>query len=183
MVSGKLYKSTTLWVADNVYGISAGMYYFGVDGKMIVPDLENGEKKIVSEDGKLYFTVDGTRMFGGLYELDGNYYYAKSNGELVVSASAYINAENLSGEGWYGFDAEGKLIKTGFVEGGGGTYYYTDGVRALGFTKIGDDYYMLNAVSGKMYKDANLWVGANDYGIAGGLHYFGADGKMTPNAG
>ena len=29
---------------------------------MFVPDLENGEKKIVSENGKLYFTVDGKEL-------------------------------------------------------------------------------------------------------------------------
>lgn len=30
-----------------------------------------------------------------------------------------------------------------------------------------------------MYKNANMWVGSNDYGIKGGLHYFGEDGKMA----
>ena len=180
--SGKLYKNATLWVADNTYGISAGMYSFGADGKMIVPDLENGVKAIVSENGKLYFTIDGARMFRGLYERNGEYYYANSNGELVVNSSAYINAEMLSGEGWYGFDAEGKLVKTGFVDGGGYTYYYDNGIRAKGFTKIGDAYYLFNAASGKMYKDATLWVGANNYGITGGLYYFDANGRMTSKA-
>ena len=86
----------------------------------------------------------------------------------------------LSGEGWYGFDADGKLIKTGFVIGGDGyTYYYNNGERAKGFTKIGEDYYFFNAGSGKLYKDATLWVGTNDLGIEVGMHYFGTDGKMT----
>ena len=70
------------------------------------------------------------------------------------------------------------MIQTGFVTGGGYTYYYDQNVLALGFTKIGEDYYMFNAGSGKMYKDANMWVGANDYGVETGMHYFGADGKM-----
>ena len=30
-----------------------------------------------------------------------------------------------------------------------------------------------------MYKDANMWVPANDYGVEPGIHYFGADGKMA----
>ena len=29
-----------------------------------------------------------------------------------------------------------------------------------------------------MYKDANMWVGDNSYGIEGGMHYFDKDGKM-----
>ncbi len=30
-----------------------------------------------------------------------------------------------------------------------------------------------------MYKDADMWVGDNPYGIAGGMHYFDKDGKMV----
>ena len=147
---------------------------------MFIPDLEHGVKKIIEENGKLYFTIDGVKMTNGLYELDGEYYFAQYNGELAVNKSAYAETKLLSGNGWYAFDAEGKLIKTGFVNGGDGyTYYYEDGDRAKGFTKIGDDYYIFNTASGKMYKDANMWVGANDYGIEGGIHYFDADGKMA----
>ena len=180
--TGKMYKDANMWVDENGDGIKGGIYHFGTDGKMVVPDLVNGKKTIVTEDGDQYFTIDGVRM-SGLYELNGEYYYADSTGKLVTSGSAYIGTELLSGEGWYGFDADGKLIKTGFVIGGDGyTYYYNNGERARGFTKIGEDYYFFNAGSGKMYKDANMWVGANDYGVEGGMHYFDADGKMfIPN--
>ena len=180
--SGKMYKDTTLWVgASEEYGIKGGMYYFGADGKMVIPDTVSGVKKIVTEDGNLYFTIDGARMYSGLYELDGAYYYARANGQLVVDGVAYIDAKPLKGgEGWYGFDAEGKLIMTGFVtDGDGYTYYYNNGKRAKGFTKIGEDYYFFNKVSGKLYKDVTLWVGANDSGVKVGMHYFDADGKMA----
>ena len=179
--TGKLYKDATLWVGANDYGIKGGMYYFGADGKMVIPDMVNGEKKIVTEDGKLYFTIDGARMYNGLYELEGAYYYARSNGQLVVDGVAYIDAKPLKDdEGWYGFDADGKLIMTGFVTGGDDyTYYYNNGKRAKGFTKIGEYYYFFNAGSGKLYKDATLWVGTNDLDIEVGMHYFGTDGKMT----
>ena len=76
-------------------------------------------------------------------------------------------------------DTEGKLIKTGFVTGGGDTYYYENNVLALGFTKIGTDYYFFNAGSGKMYKDTTLWVGSNSYGVTGGMYHFDTDGKMV----
>ena len=178
--SGKLYKDATLWVADNEYGFAAGMYYFNADGKMVIPNMETGKKAIVEENGKLYFTIDGARVTNGLYELDGEYYYAGSDGALAVSKSVYLSTTLLSGTGWYGFDAEGKLIQTGFVtDSNGYSYYYNQGVRAKGFTKIGDDYYLFNTGSGKMYKDATMWVGNNDYGIVGGMYYFGADGRMT----
>ena len=182
--SGKLYKDATMWVLANSYGIEPGMYYFGVGGKMVVPDLEKGVKKIVEVDGKLYFTIDGARMKNGLYELDGEYYYVNYDGTLAVKCSAYVSVsesiESLDKDGWYGFDADGKLIMTGFVTGGDDyTYYYNNGKRAKGFTKIGEDYYFFNAGSGKLYKDATLWVRTNDLGIEVGMHYFGTDGKMT----
>ena len=30
-----------------------------------------------------------------------------------------------------------------------------------------------------MYKDATMWVGANGYGIEGGMHYFDAEGRLA----
>ena len=182
--SGKLYKDATMWVPANSYGIEPGMYYFGVGGKMVVPDLEKGVKKIVEVDGKLYFTIDGARMKNGLYELDGEYYYVNYDGTLAVKCSAYVSVsesiESLDKDGWYGFGADGKLVKTGFVTGGDDyTYYYNNGKRAKGFTKIGEDFYLFNGNSGKMYKSADMWVPANDYGVEGGMHHFNADGKMS----
>ena len=184
--SGKMYKNADMWVGDNAYGIEGGLYHFDTDGKMVIPDLEHGVKKIVNkEDGNLYLTVDGAYMYNGLYELDGDYYYAKPNGTLAVAETTWVSNKNglIPEKGnWYAFDAEGRLIQTGFVSGGDGyTYYYENNVLALGFTKISDDYYIFNTYSGKMYKDAKMWVPNNDYGIAGGMYYFNADGKMAQN--
>ena len=176
--SGKMYKDANMWVPANDYGVEPGMHYFDTDGKMFVPDTVNGKRAIVAENGKLYFTIDGVKMVNGLYELDGAYYFARYDGTLVTNGSAYVETTELSGNGWYGFGADGKLIMTGFVTGNGKTYYYADGVRAKGLTKIGEDYYFFNAGSGMMYKDANMWVPANDYGVEPGMHYFDADGKM-----
>ena len=181
--NGKLYKDANMWVAgDNDYGIAGGMYYFDDDGKMVVPDLENGVRKIVEVNGERYFTIDGARMYNGLYELDGEYYFAEYSGKLAAKKSVYVNTELLSGNGWYHFGTDGKFVKTGFVTGGGKTFYYADGIRAKGLTKIGEDYYFFNAGSGKMYKDATMWVSANNYGVEPGMYYFDADGKMVvPN--
>ena len=181
--SGLMYKDANMWVPANDYGVEPGMHYFDAEGKMFVPNVETGVKKIVAENGKLYFTIDGVKMTNGLYELDGAYYFAWYDGALVTNGSAYVETSLLSGNGWYGFGADGKLIMTGFVTGNGKTYYYADGVRAKGLTKIGEDYYFFNAGSGMMYKDANMWVPANSYGVEPGMHYFGADGKMAQTAG
>ena len=181
--SGLMYKDANMWVPANDYGVEPGMHYFDADGKMFVPDTVNGKRAIVAENGKLYFTIDGVKMTNGLYELDGAYYFARYDGTLVTNGSAYVETSLLSGNGWYGFGADGKLIMTGFVTGSGKTYYYADGVRAKGLTKIGEDYYFFNAGSGMMYKDATMWVPANSYGVEPGMHYFGADGKMAQTAG
>ena len=181
--SGMMYKGATMWVPANSYGVEPGMHYFDAEGKMFVPNVETGVKKIVAENGKLYFTIDGVKMVNGLYELDGAYYFARYDGALVTNGSAYVETSLLSGNGWYGFGADGKLIMTGFVTGNGKTYYYADGVRAKGLTKIGEDYYFFNAGSGMMYKGATMWVPANSYGIEPGMHSFGADGKMAQTAG
>ena len=181
--SGKMYKDATMWVGSNDYGIASSLYYFGADGKMSVPDTENGKKAIVEKDGKLYFTIDGAYMTSGLYELDGEYYYVQNNGELAANKTAWVDNKNglIPEKGnWYAFDESGKLIKTCFVNGSDGyTYYYNNTVLALGFTKIGGDYYIFNSYSGKMYKDATMWVGDNGYGIVGGMYYFDKDGKIT----
>ena len=177
--SGLMYKDANMWVPANDYGVEPGMHYFDAEGKMFVPNVETGVKKIVAENGKLYFTIDGVKMANGLYELDGAYYFAWYDGTLVTNGSAYVETTELSGNGWYGFGADGKLIKTGFVTGNGKTFYYADGVRAKGLTKIGEDYYFFNAGSGMMYKDANMWVPANSYGVEPGMHYFDAEGRMT----
>ena len=184
--SGKMYKDATMWVTgNNAYGFVGGMYYFEADGKMVVPNLESGVKKIVEVDGKRYFTIDGARMANGLYELNGEYYYVNYDGTLAVSCSAYVSVsesiEALDKNGWYGFGEDGKLIKDGFVTGGDGyTYYYNNGKRAKGFTKIGNDFYLFNGNSGKMYKNATMWVaGNNAYGIKGGMYYFDVNGQMS----
>ena len=52
-----MYKDATMWVGSNDYGIASSLYYFGADGKMSVPDFENGKKAIVEKDGKLYITT------------------------------------------------------------------------------------------------------------------------------
>ena len=132
----------------------------------------------------LYFTIDGTRMTNGLNELDGEYYYAQANGQLVTGRAFWVSQKNdlIPAKGdWHYFGDDGRMAQTGFVTGtDGSTYYYSENVLALGLTKIGDDYYFFNKSSGKLYRDMDLWVGGdNPYGFAGGMYHFDADGRMV----
>ena len=181
--SGAMECNKTLWVAgSNPYGFTSGYYYFQEDGSMYVPD-PNGEKKVVEKNGKLYLTIDGVNQTNGLNELDGEYYYANSNGTLAVNTVVYMSKFNdliAPGNGYFAFDSEGKLIRTGFVKASNGyTYYYNDLVRAKGLLKIGDAYYFFNNGSGAMECGKRLWIGgSNAYGLAKGYYEFGSDGKM-----
>ena len=181
--SGAMECNKTLWVGgDNPYGFVSGYYFFQEDGTMYVPD-PNGEKKIVEKNGKLYLTIDGVNQTNGLNELDGEYYYANSNGTLAVNTVVYMSKFNdliAPGNGYFGFDAQGKLIKTGFVKASNGyTYYYDNLVRVKGLAKIGDDYYYFNTGSGAMQRDTKIWIApSNAYGLPRGYYNFGSDGKM-----
>jgi len=183
--NGKMYADATMWVGANDYGVEKGYYYFQADGKMYVPNMEGG-KAIIEENGNLYFVIDGVKQRGGLYELEGDYYYARNDATLAVNTTLWLSDFNdliAPGSGYFAFGADGKMVKTGFVDGGGATYYYKDIVRAKGFTRIGWKYYLFNAGSGKMYRDATMWVGTNDYGVAKGYYYFKPDGSMqNPNS-
>ena len=73
------------------------------------PEVKNG---IVSEDGKLWWYVDGVKTYGGLMLIDGSYYYARSSGEIVTGKTYWISKTNdLLPAGGYTFGEDGKLAK------------------------------------------------------------------------
>lgn len=179
--NGKMYTDATMWVGTNSYGIAPGSYYFQADGTMYVPDLESGNKELRNENGKLYIYIDGYKQTNGLYELDGEYYYATSTGALAVNTTIWISQTNdLAAKGYYKFGSDGRVMQTGFLTAPTGyTYYLKDMSLVKGFTKIGDDYYLFNKGSGSMYRDVTMWLGAdNGYGFAAGYYYFDAEGRL-----
>ena len=54
-------------------------------------------------------------------------FFNAGSGKMYKDATLWVgdNGYGLTG-GWYNFDAEGKMVKTGFVTGGNFTYYYED---------------------------------------------------------
>ena len=166
---------------NNDLPLPAYQYCFDADG-VIIHDDDTSKNGICPGDGSKYYYVDGVKVGEGLICVDGTFYYARtSNGEIVRDRDYWIEKTN----GYpieartYHFDADGKMVIDGFVDINGGTYYFVKGECAKGLTKIGEDYYFFNAASGLMYKDANMWVPANSYGVEPGMHYFDAEGRMT----
>ena len=166
---------------NNDLPLPAYQYCFDADG-VIIHDDDTSKNGICPGDGSKYYYVDGVKVGEGLICVDGTFYYARtSNGEIVRDRDYWIEKTNgypIEAQ-TYHFDADGKMVIDGFVDINGGTYYFVKGECAKGLTKIGEDYYFFNAGSGMMYKDANMWVPANSYGVEPGMHYFDAEGRMT----
>ena len=127
--SGEIVTGRTYWPSKTNDLLPAGNYTFGADGKMLnapgttpdpepeqppvtpdpEPEVKNG---IVSEDGKLWWYVDGVKTYGGLMLIDGSYYYARSSGEIVTGKTYWISKTNdLLPAGGYTFGEDGKLAK------------------------------------------------------------------------
>lgn len=182
--NGSLYKSVRLWVGDNSFGVPAGYYDFGADGKMVT---RNGffTEGNATYGYSTYYYQNGEKLCGFQKIGEDYYFFNAKSGKMYKDAKMWVGANDYGFEpGYYDFDADGKMIvpasKNGFVEENGATYYYVDGELAKGLTKIGYDYYFFNKSSGKLYKSTTLWVGPNDYGIEGGMYAFDADGRMVP---
>ena len=121
LIDGAYYYARTYGeiVCGRDYGITktngllpVGHYDFDADGKMInppaIPEVNNG---IVSEDGKLWWYVDGVKTYGGLMFIDGAYYYARTSGEIIAGRDYGITKTNgLLPVGHYDFDADGKML-------------------------------------------------------------------------
>jgi hypothetical protein len=114
--SGEILTNVKYWITKTNDLLPAAYYEFGADGKMLnapVVEPENPETKseIVSEDGKLWWCVNGVKTYGGLMLIDGNYYYARSSGEILTNVKYWITKTNdLLPATYYEFGADGKMI-------------------------------------------------------------------------
>ncbi len=123
--TGEVVHGKSYWVTATNGLLPVGQYAFDENGKMIDPpavepdpdpkpepdpEVKNG---IVSENGSLYYYVDGKLTGAGLIRLDGDYYYVKtSNCEVVHGRSYWVTLTNgLLPAGLYSFGADGKMIR------------------------------------------------------------------------
>ena len=158
-------------------------YYFDANGVILHDDaFQNGITPM--DDGKLYYYIDGIRVHMGMFQIKQDYYYARSNGELVVNGSYYCTRTNdLKPEGTYTFDSEGKMIepngdKNGIVEEDGSLYYYVKGERNYaGLIQLDGSYYYVRT-SGEVVHGCKYWITKTN-GLMGERSYtFADDGKM-----
>ena len=158
-------------------------YYFDENG-IILHDEDTGKNGIAEDNGAKYYYIDGIKVHMGLIKVGDDYYYAKSDGKLVVDQSYYCSRMNgLLSEGTYAFDEEGKMIqpdtsKNGIVAENGSLYYYVDGkITYAGLIEIKGAYYYVRT-SGEVVHGRSYWITKTNGLIGEGSYTFDDDGKM-----
>ena len=159
-----------------------GTYAFNAEGKLIQGATDkNGIVK--DDDGVLRYYVNGKVTYVGLIEINGDFYYVRSNGEVVTDCVYWITwTHGLKEAGYYTFDESGKLTgtpKNGIVEEDGVLHYYVNGkLTYAGLVKIGDDYYYVNSKC-EVVRDCDYYITWTHDLMPQGKYHFDADGKLT----
>ena len=202
---GELVVSSTYWITKTNDLLPAANYTFDDQGRMIDPpvteepdpEVKNG---IVEEDGKLWWYVDGAKTYGGLMLIDGDYYYARSSGEILTNTTYWITKTNdLLPAGFYTFGADGKMVdapiteepdpeeptdpvepetKNGIVSEDGKLWWYVDGVKTYGGLMLIDGDYYYARSTGEIITNITYWITKTNDLLPAGFYTFGEDGKM-----
>mgnify|MGYP001667932109 FL=1 len=159
-----------------------GTYAFDAEGKLI-PGATDKNGIVKDDDGVLRYYVNGKVTYVGLIEIDGDFYYVRSSGEVVNDCVYYISwTHGLKEAGYYTFDENGKLTgtpKNGIVEEDGVLHYYVNGTLTYaGLIKIGDDYYYVNSKC-EVVRDCDYYISWTHDLMPQGRYHFDADGKLT----
>ena len=159
-----------------------GTYAFDAKGKLI-PGATDKNGIVKDDDGVLRYYVNGKVTYVGLIEIDGDFYYVRSNGEVVTDCVYWITwTHGLKEAGYYTFDENGKLTgtpKNGIVEEDGVLHYYVNGkLTYAGLIKIGDDYYYVNSKC-EVVRDCDYYISWTHDLLPQGKYHFDADGKLT----
>ena len=187
MIHGQSY-----WITKTNGLMPEGRYTFGNDGKMVKPEApKNG---IVAENGSLYYYVNGKLTYAGLIQIEGDYYYVRTSGEVIHGQSYWITKTNdLMPEGSYTFDETGKMVnpspvepedpegnvKNGIVEENDSLYYYVDGkLTYAGLIEIDGDFYYVRT-SGEVVHGRSYWITKTNDLMPQGSYTFADDGKMV----
>ena len=187
--TGAFVRNQSYWVSKTNDLLEEGIYNFDNEGRIVFPEEQEKKNGIVSENGSLYYYVDGVLTGAGLIQLNGDYYYVKtSTGEVIHGKSYWVTATNgLMPVGKYTFDSDGKMIdpptpgpvKDGIVAENGSLYYYVDGVlTGAGLVQIDGDYYYVRTSNGEVIHGRSYWVTATNGLLPAGLYRFADDGKL-----
>ena len=168
------------WIpAEKTNGLLPEWWYYFDENGVIFHD-EQFQNGIVEEGGIKYYYIDGIRAHMGMFRLDGNYYYAKADGALIVNQTCHCRRMGDSGlpEGTYSFDADGKL-KNGIVAENDSLYYYKDGVRYYaGLIEIDGSYYYVRT-SGEVVHGCSHWITKTNGLMSERSYTFDDNGRMT----
>ena len=179
---GQLIVNQTYYCSRTNGLLPEGIYAFDAEGKLIQGATDkNGIVK--DDDGVLRYYVNGKVTYVGLIEIDGDFYYVRSNGEVVTNCVYWITwTHGLMEAGYYTFDENGKLTgtpKNGIVEEDGVLHYYVNGkLTYAGLIKIGDDYYYVNSKC-EVVRDCDYYISWTHDLMPQGKYHFDADGKLT----
>ena len=162
-----------------------GTYAFDAEGKLI-PGATDKNGIVKDDDGVLRYYVNGKVTYVGLIEINGDFYYVRSSGEVVTNCVYWITwTHGLKEAGYYTFDENGKLTgtpKNGIVEEDGVLHYYVNGTLTYaGLIKIGDDYYYVNSKC-EVVRDCDYYISWTHDLMPQGRYHFDADGKLTGSA-
>lgn len=160
-----------------------GTYAFDAEGKLIQgATYKNGIVK--DDDGVQRYYVNGKVTYVGLIEIDGDFYYVRSNGDVVTDCVYWITwTHDLKPQGSYRFAADGKLIgvaKNGIVKDDDGVlrYYVNDERTYAGLIQIDGDYYYVNSKC-EVVHDCDYYITWTHDLKPQGKYHFDADGKLT----
>lgn len=179
---GKLIVNQTYYCSRMNGLMEEGTYAFDAEGKLI-PGATDKNGIVRDDDGVLRYYVYGKVTYVGLIEIDGDFYYVRSNGEVVTNCVYWITwTHGLKEAGYYTFDENGKLTgtpKNGIVEEDGVLHYYVNGkLTYAGLIKIGDDYYYVNSKC-EVVRDCDYYITWTHDLLPQGRYHFDADGKLT----
>ena len=150
---------------------------------------------IVNVNGILYYYKNDVLQYcAGLIEIDGDYYYVRSNGQLAIGKYWITNDNGLLPAQMYEFGEDGKMInppgakpeqpENGIVDVNGVLYYYENNVvkYGAGILKLVDD----NGATFYIYVRSNGQLAIGNYWptTTNGLlpenrcYNFGTDGRL-----
>ena len=158
---------------------------------------------IIYVNGKYIFYKDGSITFKGLFEFNGDYYYAKRTGELVVSQKYYVTKDNgLLPRASYTFDEMGRIvgvkpeveteketekeietekeknIKNGIYEEDGKLYLYENDQKSFkGLFALGGHYYYAKRTGELIVSDDYFVTKTNDL-LGRGRYDFDDQGRI-----
>ena len=111
----------------------------------------------------------------GLIEIDGDYYYVRSNGELAIGIYyvTRMNGYDFT-EGWYNFDANGAMTEdvNGIVRENDGLYYYENNLLVgKGLMEIENTYFYVKS-NGQLATGRYYITRTNGYDVEVGWYDF-----------